>query len=233
MNTVEKRLTDNLKGTKYILFKYHDKDETDDIPDILDYLYDYEDKLKGELANASLDIYKGATSLASRFRYDRIKKNVSMLKTTIDNVLNSNDTYYVICEADKDTFPQTVSIKESTIPVYSAKLGENRKVAWTEVDSIVKYSLKTNLLEPFNIYDRAGSKTEDKIAHISRAFIGEDGLYIDPQGMDLTYYKCKECGEYFSITDREEAWYISRGLTIPKRCKTCRDAKKKRYSWQE
>lgn len=38
--------------------------------------------------------------------------------------------------------------------------------------------------------------------------------------------KCIDCGKQFEITNNEYDFYTKKGLDIPKRCKTCRDAKK-------
>lgn len=37
---------------------------------------------------------------------------------------------------------------------------------------------------------------------------------------------CKDCGKEFEITKSEEEFYKSKGLELPKRCKSCREKKK-------
>ncbi len=39
--------------------------------------------------------------------------------------------------------------------------------------------------------------------------------------------KCIQCGEAFTLTDSEIEFYKSKGLSLPKRCKSCRDANRK------
>lgn len=39
-------------------------------------------------------------------------------------------------------------------------------------------------------------------------------------GLETT---CVDCGEKVTFTNRELYWYVSRGYSIPTRCKTCRD----------
>ncbi len=39
--------------------------------------------------------------------------------------------------------------------------------------------------------------------------------------------KCVQCGEIFILTDSEIEFYKSKGLSLPKRCKSCRDANRK------
>src|SRR5438093_12701953 len=37
---------------------------------------------------------------------------------------------------------------------------------------------------------------------------------------------CTECGTAFPFTEREQDYYRERGLSHPKRCKACRDARR-------
>lgn len=45
-------------------------------------------------------------------------------------------------------------------------------------------------------------------------------------GKDMLVRQCKECGEYFRLTTKEVCWYQYRDLNVPRRCKTCRKARK-------
>lgn len=40
---------------------------------------------------------------------------------------------------------------------------------------------------------------------------------------------CAECGTSFPFTEREQDYYRERGLTHPKRCKPCRDARRQNF----
>ena len=40
---------------------------------------------------------------------------------------------------------------------------------------------------------------------------------------------CAECGEPFPFTEREQDYYRERGLSHPKRCKPCRDARRQNF----
>jgi len=40
---------------------------------------------------------------------------------------------------------------------------------------------------------------------------------------------CAECGEVFSFAEREQDYYRERGLSHPKRCKPCRDARRANF----
>ena len=41
------------------------------------------------------------------------------------------------------------------------------------------------------------------------------------------YFVCKECGKLFFLKDTEIGWFKEKGFPIPKRCKHCRDERKK------
>jgi hypothetical protein len=34
--------------------------------------------------------------------------------------------------------------------------------------------------------------------------------------------KCKDCGEAFILSEKEAAFFLRKGLTLPKRCAPCR-----------
>lgn len=40
-------------------------------------------------------------------------------------------------------------------------------------------------------------------------------------------YVCKDCGAEFELTASEKTWYAQQGFELPRRCKTCRDKRKK------
>lgn len=44
--------------------------------------------------------------------------------------------------------------------------------------------------------------------------------------MSVLEHKCIECGEAFTITDEEQAFFKSKNFSLPKRCKPCRKARK-------
>ena len=44
--------------------------------------------------------------------------------------------------------------------------------------------------------------------------------------LDIT---CAECGSTFPFTEREQDYYRERGLSHPKRCKPCRDARRQNF----
>lgn len=43
------------------------------------------------------------------------------------------------------------------------------------------------------------------------------------------WIQCADCGETFEFSDGEQEFFKARGYTPPKRCKSCRKAKKERF----
>lgn len=41
--------------------------------------------------------------------------------------------------------------------------------------------------------------------------------------------KCKDCGEEFNFSDRDQAFYAEKGFQEPKRCRFCRNARKDKF----
>ena len=44
---------------------------------------------------------------------------------------------------------------------------------------------------------------------------------------------CGDCGREFDWSEQEQEFYAGKGFTAPKRCKSCRDRRKKRRAEQE
>lgn len=44
---------------------------------------------------------------------------------------------------------------------------------------------------------------------------------------------CKDCGQEFTFTEGEQAFYAERGFQEPVRCKACRDARKAQKAQKE
>ena len=39
--------------------------------------------------------------------------------------------------------------------------------------------------------------------------------------------KCKDCGITFTLSEKRQEWYLSKGWTLPKRCAVCREERRK------
>jgi hypothetical protein len=69
------------------------------------------------------------------------------------------------------------------------------------------------------IWDEYMNSIKDKNSTHEKADKGSD---------IMKHYTCIECNTDFTLTEKEEQWYLKKGYPIPKRCKTCRDNKKMR-----
>lgn len=45
--------------------------------------------------------------------------------------------------------------------------------------------------------------------------------------------KCLECDEFFEMNEDEQKWYKDRGYVFPKRCKSCRDLRRRKIIGKE
>lgn len=37
---------------------------------------------------------------------------------------------------------------------------------------------------------------------------------------------CVDCGTVFELTDGERAWFVSKGMSVPRRCRACREIRR-------
>lgn len=80
-----------------------------------------------------------------------------------------------------------------------------------------------NLETPSNV-DEFKCQYYTKEAH---AIVAVKSCNKDLNSFTLLIHKCKDCGIYFFTTDKEEDWYRSRGMSVPKRCNKCRAKRRK------
>lgn len=45
--------------------------------------------------------------------------------------------------------------------------------------------------------------------------------------------KCGDCGDEFEWSEKDQEFYTKKGFSPPKRCKPCREARKKRFAEQK
>jgi CxxC-x17-CxxC domain-containing protein len=67
-----------------------------------------------------------------------------------------------------------------------------------------------------------GALIKDESKAASLRFLGETVM----PDQEIT---CAECGSTFTFTEREQEYYTERNLSQPKRCKTCRDARRANF----
>lgn len=89
---------------------------------------------------------------------------------------------------------------------------EFKEVRYKEVDENNCGESETNCTEFFNSY----------YMNEKYAIKGTDSYNQKIKDGKLFFYKCKDCGIFFAMTDEEKKYYTNRGLSIPKRCESCR-----------
>ena len=51
--------------------------------------------------------------------------------------------------------------------------------------------------------------------------------------MEIIKQRCKECGEFFNIDEKEQLWYKEKGFHLPRRCKSCRHLRREKVIGRE
>lgn len=51
--------------------------------------------------------------------------------------------------------------------------------------------------------------------------------------MEIIKQRCKECGEFFNINEKEQLWYKEKGFSLPRRCYSCRSLRRKKIIGRE
>lgn len=51
--------------------------------------------------------------------------------------------------------------------------------------------------------------------------------------MEIIKQRCKECGEFFNIDEKEQLWYKEKGFSLPRRCYSCRSLRRKKFIGRE
>ena len=51
--------------------------------------------------------------------------------------------------------------------------------------------------------------------------------------MEIIKQRCKECGEFFNIDEKEQIWYKEKGFSLPRRCYSCRSLRRKKIIGRE
>lgn len=51
--------------------------------------------------------------------------------------------------------------------------------------------------------------------------------------MEIIKQRCKECGEFFNIDEKEQIWYKEKGFSLPRRCKSCRYLRREKVIGRE
>lgn len=216
MTDFEKRLSDVL-GDDYILYKYHDTEEyEDDIPDVLDYLYDRVDSLKQQLSQQLLKEYKGGAQSLSYVIYD-LRREINDFKRYIKSVENGTDRYYYGSSSRK-FLVSTFSIESKLL--YAASVNANNELVFTNIGETV----------PVYIFNAQFVPTEPEMYGkrivCTANYEGTECYYMDTlmsrHSPDTKLMVCRDCGELWTLDENERRRFVSKKLALPKRCYPCR-----------
>lgn len=225
---IEEKILSVAKNAGCGFYKYHDENEEDDIPDILNKLYDLRDDIKSNASKLGVKQLRGTLSYRDKILYDAFHDRLKEINTYIENVIHGDDKYYIMKyyitndDMPKDVTP--IGIKE--VPVWSAKVGKDGIVSWCDTGKrVTTYIIDIGV----SVYDIPEDDKSLGVVLTQCEFNGEGVLYIEPIQTDSKYFKCKDCGNYFVVTRSEENWYKLKELDLPKRCETCRETRKKTH----
>lgn len=94
---------------------------------------------------------------------------------------------------------------------------QNEDIKWDYINEMCTKDL--NQFD-YNMYESVD--TVEKLDSI------RGGVFCASEGIGPWHkHKCKDCGNEFYMTYREVHFYEKKGLNLPKRCKECREKRKK------
>lgn len=188
------------------------------------------------------------------FYHVEIKKDIlDTINSMIEEVLNETDvTQYAIAwdiERYCITNPRFVKITDDKLNIYEILFTPKDKF-YTNPTLAEALSLVVNgekfifMNDPIHedlfdaiwslhgIFDDKSLSEKEIKNRIKKLFIVESdpdyNMMCDKiKEFNETLMKCKECGKYFELTWTEKMFFEQKGLSIPKRCRSCREKRKK------
>ena len=191
--------------------------------------------------------------LLSFYHLETKKATLDSINSMIDEVLDESDiTQYAIAwDIDRYTInnPRFIKTSDDNLYIYEILFSPKEKF-YTNITLAKALSLIVNdekfifMNDPdhedsfdavWSLHDIFDGKSlsEEKIkSKIKKLFILETDPSLNEMRDAITEFnttlmKCKECGKYFELTWTEKMFFEQKGLAIPKRCKPCRDKRKK------
>lgn len=191
--------------------------------------------------------------LFSFYHLETKKATLDSINSMIDEVLDESDiTQYAIAwDIDRYTInnPRFIKTSDDNLYIYEILFSPKEKF-YTNITLAKALSLIVNgekfifMNDPnhedsfdpvWSLHDIFDGKSlsEEKIkSKIKKLFILETDPSLNEMRDAITEFnttlmKCKECGKYFELTWTEKMFFEQKGLAIPKRCKPCRDKRKK------
>jgi hypothetical protein len=90
----------------------------------------------------------------------------------------------------------------------------------------------------FGIFENSASSVEYIEKQLKRIYVLEIDEDIERANSILRninddVIQCKDCGDYFLLSKSHRKYYLGRGLSIPKRCSSCRLSRYERKAKEE
>lgn len=277
MNTVE------IKENKiWVIREYNDSEENISyMNDILEYLYDIRDGLKGGIEkrtkNAQSFINNNGAyrsylddkyyfEKASGLKIECLPDNLMVINALIDEVNGSDDKMYAVVwdrsdqRANVIKNPRLRKVLKTYLPVYDIRfdrknlfhLGEVHQanaISITDNGEALTFMTDYHLTEHldargtitdsiFGIFENSASSVEYIEKQLKRIYVHEIDEDMDRANSIMKKINdevlcCKDCGEYFLLSKSHREYYLGRGLSIPKRCSSCRLSRHERKVKEE
>lgn len=191
--------------------------------------------------------------LFSFYHFEIKKEMLDTINSMIEEVLDENDVtqYAIAWDIDRYSIknPRFVKISDDNLYIYEI-LFEPKKKFYTNITLAKALSLIVNaekfifINDPIHvnsfdaiwslhdIFDGKSLSEEEIKTEIKKLFILESDPHLNEMRDAITEFngtlmKCKECGKYFELTWSEKLFFEQKQLSIPKRCKPCRDKRKR------
>ena len=181
------------------------------------------------------------------------ENDLMVINAIIEEVLGSDDDMFAVvwdCKAFHQMNPRLQVVKRTYIPVYPLKFDKKKLFylgdvynanALSVTDGLdeLKVAKDSHMVTPFNqrilgidmfgVLDSLILSSETITKQIKGVYVEEPDVGNATASINEVNNKlmcCNDCKLYWILTDEERAFFVKKGLKIPKRCKPCRNARK-------
>lgn len=216
-------------NSQYELYKFYDSEEDIDerIPDVWNWLMDKLDAAEAKYNEARLAYANKDADSAYWYRIhvDACKETVDTINRLLELVENSDAKYFAFFSCDLELVP---IVKKQHI-VYKPIL-ENGKLSFEDTgEKIAVWTPESRIgAYAYSLNDQSGKRiwVGSDCFNVHDYFVFFDGLPNQELLNKDTRIACVNCGRIFQFNSSEKNFYTRKGLEMPKRCPTCRNAKK-------
>lgn len=234
MTAIEKMINERVEKNGGVLFAKPSETSVS-LPSILDFLKECRDKVFHDRAQYGVALYRNSSDRRASLKYERATGVLNELDHYIDAVSNSETAYFVVLNMkyrgqDEFFLPTIRRVLLNQVQLFSAVRDDvTGHIKWTGEDKFAtEATVETQFME-----GGCDPKWTSRVAAVDYTqvywetyFRGESALYARPKMDDSQYFMCKDCGHWFFLSDSEVEWYKEKGFAVPRRCYTCREARK-------